>query len=161
MTSLCCLIFWTGWGFCSHFLWSSDITLMWRCLGEQGCGRGDGQTPRGPKQLKVEEGWCSLHAFGCFQRCVGCFAGKCWQKVPGEVQGGTGSNGESGGMQGEVQWRGHGSKSYCPSKGWGTVPTPQAKETAPFLTTMSCTWPAKSTHEDTGSSSYFQDACQK
>lgn len=54
------------------------------CLGEEGCGRGDGQTPCSPAELKVEEGWC-VHASGCFQHCVGCFTEKCWQKVPGDL----------------------------------------------------------------------------
>lgn len=79
-TSLCCLIFWTGWGFCSHFLWSSGITLMCCCS-----GRGDGQPPCSPTQLEVEEGWRPLCVFGCFQHCVGCFTGKYWQKIPGDL----------------------------------------------------------------------------
>lgn len=86
-------------------------------LGEQGCGREDGQPPHASTQLKAEEGRCSSRAFGCFQHWAGSFAGKCWQKIPDTFAGGTGRDAEGGGMQGEVQRHGHASESYHPSKG--------------------------------------------
>lgn len=117
VTSLGCLVFRIGQGFCGHLLQSSDASLMCPCLGEQGYGREDSQPPCASTELKAEEGQCSSCAFGCFQHWAGSFAGKCWQKVPETFAGGTGRNGEGGGMQGDVQRRRHASESYRPSKG--------------------------------------------